>query len=133
MLAKEGTRQGGFGDLQTNYRRGTDEAAHALGARVADLGAQPAPGEPLSFEVRETGGIPADRDAGEGGAISGCAGRPARSEIAAARADLSAPLNVIHLKDRRKDRWLKFAASVILGMFLLAAAIIAFMRWRGQI
>lgn len=57
----------------------------------------------------------------------------ARSEVDTALAELSAPLNVIKLKDRRKDKWLKFAASVVFGMLVLAAAIIALMRGRGLI
>ena len=56
-----------------------------------------------------------------------------RSDVDSALAELTAPLNVLNFKDRRKDRWLRFAASVVLGMLVLAAAIIAIMWSRGLI
>ncbi len=54
-----------------------------------------------------------------------------RGQVDAALADLSAPLNVINVKERRKDRLLGITASVVFSLMVLGAGIIVFMRWRG--
>ncbi|WP_133176172.1 hypothetical protein [Pelagivirga sediminicola] len=54
-----------------------------------------------------------------------------RAQVDGALAELSAPLNVINVKERRKDRLLGFAASVVFGLMVLGAGIVALMRWRG--
>ncbi|WP_162497420.1 hypothetical protein [Roseovarius dicentrarchi] len=54
-----------------------------------------------------------------------------RAEVDGALADLSAPLNLINVKERRKDRLLSMTASVVFGLMVLGAGIIALMRWRG--
>ncbi len=54
-----------------------------------------------------------------------------RAQVDAALAELSAPLNVINVKERRKDRLLAFAARVVFSLMVLGAGVIAFMRWRG--
>jgi hypothetical protein len=54
-----------------------------------------------------------------------------RAQVDAALAELCAPLNLINASEWRKDRVLGFAGSVVFGLMILGAGIIALMRWRG--
>ncbi|MCQ0093847.1 hypothetical protein [Roseovarius sp. M141] len=55
----------------------------------------------------------------------------ARAQVDAALSALNAPLATINVKERRKDRLLGLAGSVVFNLLILGAAIIAFMLWRG--
>lgn len=48
-------------------------------------------------------------------------------------AELNAQLDAIDAGERRKDRLLGIAGSVVFNLMLLAALVIAFMRWRGLV
>lgn len=54
-----------------------------------------------------------------------------RAQVDAALRALNAPLATINVKERRKDRLLGLAASVVFNLLILGALVIAFMRWRG--
>jgi hypothetical protein len=56
-----------------------------------------------------------------------------RSDVEAALAALTAPLNTIDVKERRKDRLLGFAGSAVGNLLLLALLVMIILHWRGLI
>ncbi|MFX0542561.1 hypothetical protein ACEWPM_012615 [Roseovarius sp. S4756] len=60
--------------------------------------------------------------------------RLVRAEDAtAALAALNAPLDQVDVKERRKDRLLHFAGSLVGNLLLLLLLLVALLRWRGLI
>jgi len=58
--------------------------------------------------------------------------RVVRGEDAeAAFAALNAPLDLIDVKERRKDRLLRFSATAVGNLLILALLVIVVLRWRG--
>ncbi|MFX0547049.1 hypothetical protein ACEWPL_016040 [Roseovarius sp. S1116L3] len=54
-------------------------------------------------------------------------------DASAALATLNAPLDQIDVKERRKDRLLHFAGSMVGNLLLLALLLVIVLRWRGLI
>ena len=51
----------------------------------------------------------------------------------ASLAALNAPLDLIDVKERRKDRALRLAASIVGNLLILALLLALFLGWRGYI
>ncbi|SEK50637.1 hypothetical protein SAMN05421666_1187 [Roseovarius nanhaiticus] len=54
-------------------------------------------------------------------------------DVAAALGAVSAPLDQIDVKERRKDRALRLAGSTVGNLLILGALIVILLRWRGLV